>query len=212
MINEKNPPKYPRYQDYVIKNGKLIGEFERMYQDHEDPWYQSQIEEYASDKAITINLIRKLKVKKVIELGCGLGNFTKKISDNNVKVLGVDISKTAIKKAKENFPKCSFRVGDILEFDIYRDFKPDLIIMAEITWYILNKLDYFLSFIKRELPITYLIHLLATYPPDVQQYGNEKFTNLNEIMSYFGMNYLEWGEIHSSDNDCIKTYFLGKWK
>ena len=31
-----------RYQDYVIKNGKFVGEFEKMYQNHEDPWNQTK--------------------------------------------------------------------------------------------------------------------------------------------------------------------------
>jgi hypothetical protein len=30
-------PIHPRYQDYVIKGGRLVGEFEKMYCDHEDP-------------------------------------------------------------------------------------------------------------------------------------------------------------------------------
>ena len=28
--------------DYVIKDGKLIGEFEKLYQNIEDPWNQYQ--------------------------------------------------------------------------------------------------------------------------------------------------------------------------
>ena len=43
--------KYNRYQDYVIKDGKLIGEFETMYKDYEDPWEQSTREEYAIEKS-----------------------------------------------------------------------------------------------------------------------------------------------------------------
>ena len=30
--------KYERYQDYVIRDGRFIGDFEAMYQDHDDPW------------------------------------------------------------------------------------------------------------------------------------------------------------------------------
>lgn len=29
-----------RYQDYVIKDGKFVGEFEKMYQDCDNPWHQ----------------------------------------------------------------------------------------------------------------------------------------------------------------------------
>lgn len=30
------------YHDYVIKDGKLIGEFDKMYADCDDPWHQSR--------------------------------------------------------------------------------------------------------------------------------------------------------------------------
>ncbi|KPA19299.1 nodulation protein S NodS [Candidatus Magnetomorum sp. HK-1] len=204
--------KYARYHDYVIKDGKLLGEFEEMYQDFEDPWEQTTRMEWASEKAVALNLIKKLKSRKVIELGCGLGHYTSKIQKLGVNVLGVDISQTAINKAKLNYNDCDFIVGDILDFSIYKEYKPDIIVMAEITWYVLDKLDTFIEFLSSELPNTYLIHLLVTYPDGVQQYGKDKFTNLQEIMSYFGMNYLEWGEITYSEMEgCKRTYFLGKY-
>ena len=38
-------PKYSRYQDYIIRDGNLVGKFEQMYQDHKDPWEQTTREE-----------------------------------------------------------------------------------------------------------------------------------------------------------------------
>ena len=211
---KKSNPKYPRYQDYVIKDGALVGEFEEMYKDFDDPWEQTTREEWASEKAAALNLIRKLKGTKVIELGCGLGHYTNKIAclGNGIDVLGVDVSETAINKAKALYPGCNFVVADILDFNIYREYKPDIIVMAEITWYILDKLDRFIAFLKTEIPNTYLIHLLTTYPKGIQKYGKDKFTNLQEIMSYFGAEYKEWGEISYPEMDgCKRTYFLGRW-
>jgi trans-aconitate methyltransferase len=210
---EKLNHKYPRYQEYVIKDGKLIGEFEQMYQDFDDPWEQTTREAYASEKAVALNLIKKNHAKRVIELGCGLGYFTNQIRNIEVDVLGIDISKTAIQKAKATFPDCQFVEGDVLDYEIYKNFKPDLIIMAEITWYILDKIDTLITFLKTEMPDTYLIHLLNTYPADVQQYGREKFTDIKEILAYFGANYQEWGEITCDDmGGCKRTYFIGRWK
>lgn len=208
----RKTPKYPSYQDYVIHDGTFIGEFENMYQDYEDPWFQTVKEQWASDKAIAINLMRKLKVKKVMELGCGLGYFTHEIAKTGVEVLGIDISQTAIRKARSTFPQCNFLVSDILNYSVYRSFKPDLIIMAEITWYILDKLDSLLSFLRLEFPDSYIIHLCVVHPPDVQKYGNDKFTTLQEMMVYFDMKYLEWGEIHTAEHNFTRTYFLGRWK
>ena len=31
-----------KYQDFVIKDGKFVGEFEKMYQQFEDPWDQTK--------------------------------------------------------------------------------------------------------------------------------------------------------------------------
>ncbi len=208
----KANPKYPHYHDYVIKGSKLVGEFEEMYRDYDDPWEQTTREEWTSEKAIALHLIKKLKAKKVIELGCGLGHFTNKIAKLGVDVLGIDISKTAIEKAKTQYSNCNFAVGDVLDFDLYREYKPDIIIMAEITWYILDKLDRFLEFLRSEMPDTYIIHLLTTYEEGVQKYGREKFTNLSQIMAYFGAKYLEWGEISYAEmDDSKRTYFLGRF-
>ena len=212
-MTTKRNTKHSRYQDYVIKDGKLVGEVEEMYQDVDDPWEQTTREEWASEKAVALNLIKKLNAKKVIELGCGLGHYTHKIQELGVDVLGVDVSKTAIDKAKSNYTDCDFAVGDILDFSIYKEYQPDIIVMAEITWYILDKLDEFIAFLSSELPNTYLIHLLTTYPDGVQQYGTDKFTNLKQIMSYFKMEYFEWGEISYPEMEgCTRTYFIGKSK
>ena len=183
-----------------------------MYQDFDDPWEQTTREEWASEKVVALNLIKKINAKRVIELGCGLGHYTNKIKNLGVDILGVDVSKTAIDKAKYSYPDCNFVVGDILDFSMYREYQPEIIVIAEITWYVLDKLDEFIVFLKSHLPNTYLIHLLTTYPEGVQQYGKDKFTNLQQIMSYFGATYLEWGEISYPEMEgCKRTYFIGKW-
>lgn len=203
--------KYERYQDYVIKNGKFIGEFEQMYRDFKDPWRQTTREQWAIEKHIAINLIKKLKAKRVIELGCGLGHFTNRIRRIGVDVLGIDISGTAIRKARRRYPQCKFYNGDIMDKEVYLEFKPDLIVMSEITWYILDKIDDFIGFLKRKMKNIPLIHLLTVYPKGVQKYGRDKFTDLEGIMKYFGMEYLVWGEINSSEHG-RRTFFLGRYK
>lgn len=204
-------PKRERYQDYVIKDGVFVGEFEQMYQDYDDPWLLCS-EILPSDKALALHWLKSLKAKKVIELGSGLGQFSNHISLAGLDVLGIEVSSTAVKKARKTYPNCEFHVGDIMDFDIYHKFKPDVIIMSEVTWYVLDQLDDFLNYVKRNLKDTKLIHLLVTYPPKVQQYGLDKFTSLPEIMDYFKMDYDEWAEFHQKDTDIIKTCFLASWK
>ena len=202
--------KYDRYQDYVIKDGKLVGEFEQMYKDFDDPWEQSEREKYASEKSVCINLVEAFERQNVIELGCGFGQLTDRLRKICPNTTGLDISQTAIKKAKKRYPKCDFRISKFLDFDLLRSLQPDCIVMAEITWYVLDDLDRFLEFLKKEMPNTLLIHLLTTYPKGEQKYGVDKFTTLSEIKDYFGMKYFEWGEIEKTEmNGCKRTYFAG---
>ena len=42
MDNSQMATTPPRYQDYVIKDGKFIGDFEGMYRNFDDPWHQSR--------------------------------------------------------------------------------------------------------------------------------------------------------------------------
>ena len=128
-------------------------------------------------------------------------------------VTGLDISPTAIKKAEKKYPNCNFHVSKFPDIDLIRSLAPDCIIMAEITWYVLNEIDDFLSFLESEMPNTLLIHLLTTYKEGDQKYGADKFTNLAEIKEYFGMNYFEWGEFQSLNSRGVKrTYFAGNFK
>ncbi len=205
-------PKYMRYQDYVIRSGKLIGEFEEMYRDHADPWEQTTRESHASEKAVALNLLSRLQADgrplRVLELGCGLGDFTARIGALGVKVIGMDISPTAIAKARERHPSIEFVAGSITDHELIERLAPDVIVMAEITWYVLEQLPAFLKFYKHRLPDTYLIHLLMTYAPGVQQYGKEWFTNLDEIKAYFDLDYLETGLVHYDGG--ARTWFLGR--
>ena len=59
-----------RYQDYMIKDGKLVGKFE-------DPYGQTTKEAFEPSKALVINACEKFRMKlgfsRAIELGCGFG-------------------------------------------------------------------------------------------------------------------------------------------
>ncbi len=84
--------KYQRYQDYVIKDGKFVGEFEQMYRDFDDPWEQTTREDDALEKLIALELVRMHGYRRVLEIGCGYGEFTAKLARVSESVLGVDVS------------------------------------------------------------------------------------------------------------------------
>ena len=51
----------------------------------------------------------------ILDVGCGTGHHVDALSQQNLKVLGIDISPSMIQKAKQNFPKLDFSVGDVLD-------------------------------------------------------------------------------------------------
>lgn len=60
-----------KYQDFVIRDGLFIGEFEEMYQRVDDPWEQKKREKYASDKSVALKKIQKYQRENVVEFGQG---------------------------------------------------------------------------------------------------------------------------------------------
>ena len=201
------------YKDYVIKDGKLVGAFEEMYQKVDNPWNQMSMQYILDSRRILAQAwCNKLKMQgtfnNVVELGCGFGNMTGMLALDGFNVTGVDISQTAIDKAKEYNPENNFVVGDVKDFNVVSNLNPDIIIMAELTWYMLDFLDDFIVNLKSyaKYKQVYLIHLLTTYDDGVQKYGKDKFSDLDGILKYFDMNYLEYGYIQSGNSQ--GTFFV----
>lgn len=56
--------------------------------------------------------------ESILDLGCGEGTRLKYLCARGKKCLGVDISKTAIKLAKRNYPKITFKIADLEKLPI----------------------------------------------------------------------------------------------
>lgn len=89
----------------IIKNGKLIGKFNQVYQDFDDSRDQQKINNnFDSRLELIISWCLKLKksnnANKVIDLGCSFGILTEKLRKLGFISKGFDSSSTAIEKAK----------------------------------------------------------------------------------------------------------------
>jgi SAM-dependent methyltransferase len=209
----KKLTRYERYQDYVIRNGRLIGEFDEMYRDFEDPWEQSARENDALDKTIGLELLKKYGHHRPLEYGCGLGHYTARLHDELGAAAGLDISETAIAKAKQRRPQPVFFVGDILNPLPLQTFKPDSLVFAEITWYVLESLEAFKELMARSSCGEDFLHILTTYPPGRQGYGVDYFTNHDEIMNYWPdvVDIKEWALVSKEDTQGVRrSLFYGR--
>ena len=201
-----------KYQDLVIKDGKFIGEFEKMYQLFEDPWNQTKegYVENSISRQIVVNYIKSFGLKSIIEYGCGLGKTVNFIYQNTgVNILGIDISETSIIKSKENYPNLKFKVDDILNIENYPDY--ECYFFSEITWYMLEDkmLDKVFDIMSDKLKGKYLIHNLVFYKGQ-QKYGTNYFTNLDEFIKFCPFELLGRVEIDIKHSDTIETSTIFK--
>lgn len=193
-----------RYQDYVIKDGKFVGKFEEMYRKFDDPWHQSEEKnnQISYARNITLLNIGRWKPRSLIEFGCGLGYYTRMIDAFGVDVTGVDISETAIAKARELWPGVKFERDDIM--NVRRFAGADAVLFAEITWYILPNLGKIMAELQEHFAGKLLFHNLVFYKGG-QQYGRELFTTLDEFIEYMPFRLLARAEATTVEMDTIET-------
>ncbi len=204
--------KHRRYQDYVIRDGNLVGEFEEMYRDFDDPWEQTAHEDNALDKSVGVALLKKHGHRRPLEYGCGLGHYTNRLYRELGAGAGLDISETAIAKARQLYPGPTFFVGDILHVEPLAEFSPDVLIFSQITWYVLEKLADYKSLLGTYAGRSFL-HLLEIYPEGKQSYGREYFVGLEGILDYWSevIDIQEWGEVcRKEDEGGGRTFFYGQ--
>lgn len=173
------------YHDYVIKDGKLVGEFDKMYADCDDPWFQSKEPLSSYSKWDTIYTIRNFGFKNVLELGCGLGYFTKMMQDflPDTTITGMDISQNAIKRARKLFPNSSFFVGNVSELGSSIDVsRYDCILFSEIMWYILECLENVICTLKKQYKGGIIVNQYFYYRDQI--YGQEFFTNERQMTAF----------------------------
>jgi SAM-dependent methyltransferase len=193
------------YHDYVIKNGVLVGQFEQMYRDCEDPWNQSSpsCNELSLSRQAAILLMKKHGVRSVAEWGCGLGHYSALLA-KDFQVTGLDISETAIARARKRHPHISFEVSPISQIS---EFPADVVLFAEITWYILDQLDETFRRLRTSHSGGYLAHNLLFYKGQ-QRYGTEFFTTLDEFVRRCPFPVLEIMQYEDASSSTIETTSL----
>ena len=201
-----------KYQDLVIRDGKFVGEFEKMYQLFDDPWNQTKegYIENSISRQVVVNYIKSFGIKRLVEFGCGLGKTSDFIHSNtDIDILGVDISETSIQKSKLNYPYLNFKVDEIINIDNYKDY--DCYFFSEITWYLLEDkmIDQIFDIMIKKLKGKYFIHNLVFYKGQ-QKYGNEYFTSLKEFISFCPFELVGKVEINIKDSDSIETSSIFK--
>jgi trans-aconitate methyltransferase len=71
---------------------------------------------------VMIDFVNVKKGQKILDLGCGTGVLTNELAKNGATVIGTDLSKDMIDKAKLNYPNLTFQVEDATNLSFRNDF------------------------------------------------------------------------------------------
>jgi SAM-dependent methyltransferase len=105
----------------------------------------------------------------VLDIGCGTGHHVAKLSENkNLEVVGIDLSPSMIKKAKENYPNLNFQQADALNKDTFNNnMFTHILCMYFTIYYMENKQEFFNNCMDWLMPGGYLVvHLVDRYKFD----------------------------------------------
>jgi ubiquinone/menaquinone biosynthesis C-methylase UbiE len=97
----------------------------------------------------TLGMLGKIKGKKILDLGCGTGIYSRKLTDRGAKVKGIDISEEEIKIAKDYNPRAEFVSGDAQKLP-YKNGEFD-IVLASLVLECMKDWDSLLSEVNRVL-------------------------------------------------------------
>lgn len=195
------------YHKYVFQDGKFVGAFEELYQKCDDPWHQLGSLPYANQ--LVLWEIRKHEYHNVLDVGCGLGRFSEEIS-GAVKgtVTAIDISPTAIGKARERTTRVIYQVLDVTTEELMQD-TYDLIVVSELFWYVLDRLNFVMQNLEGALCLGGRLMIIQQfYQPGQQKYGNEILSGPVDLLKRLPMMVERMVELDRQTNH--KCIIIGK--
>lgn len=172
-----------RYQDYVIRDGHFVGQFEEMYQNAaEVPWHQDEtVNAVFSD--LTVALLRRRHPQSLLDVGCGLGYMAARLKSEIpelARVVGLDISGTAVEKAATMFPEIEFRAGTI-HTDLGGE-RFDVVVSKDVLWYVLDDLPGYLSALINKSKRW--VYIGQSFPERRPFLGDELLPNAAGLLSF----------------------------
>src|SRR5690349_1107892 len=117
-MSQVNPNDYI-FRERLDGSLELIGDFEGMYREDDDPWNQAarpgldlpRQRYYTQSRANLIKILRgrltpyPARTRLGLEVGCGHGHVTKLLQDTLwMNWDGMDVSKTAVDRASKLYP------------------------------------------------------------------------------------------------------------
>jgi 2-polyprenyl-3-methyl-5-hydroxy-6-metoxy-1,4-benzoquinol methylase len=125
-----------------FRTGDNRFEFERLYLEKFDPWQMrsSAYELQKYERILDRILETRRGSERVIEVGCSVGTFTRRLAEHFAEVVAVDFSDEAVARASDycrDIGNIRFIRSDLQSLNL--DARFDVILCAEILYYIAKR-------------------------------------------------------------------------
>mgnify|MGYP001413304379 CR=1 FL=1 len=135
-----NKPKN-NIEGFEQQNKLIFKENEEIY----DTFYTSIYDQLKNDRQKTefeiTSIINNTSINNndnVLDIGSGTGNHVGAFKKYNINAVGLDKSKDMINISKKNFPNCTFKLGNVINNNLFQPHNFSLISMMNLTVYELN--------------------------------------------------------------------------
>jgi len=199
--NKSNKEGFQQQQEFLFKKGNDI--YDDFYANIYDFLvYNETKNDY--EVGVILNQSNPNTKSVILDVGSGTGHHVAKMSENkNLEVMGIDISPSMIKKAKENFPNLNFKHADVMDKNNFNNNTFTHIMCLYFTfYYIENKAQFFSNCMDWLVPGGYLVvHLVdrnkfdPILPPgnplfvvSPQKYAKERITKTKVSFNKFVYN------------------------
>lgn len=177
------------YHDYVFKDGKRVHKFDEMYRYSRDvPWHQDQTA-FAVFSEIDLAILKQYRYRTICEVGSGLGYFTDRLHRELLDpegappvVTGIDISPTAVRKARRLFPGLRFAAADLTRTRPLSGERFDLVVVKEMLWYVCHRLAPFFRHTGAMVGDQGFLYISQSFPESQTWVGQDKIGSPEQLL------------------------------
>ncbi len=189
------------YHDYVIKDGRLVGQFEEMYvHSAEVPWHQDSQSDWLDVRLGCELMADAAPFDFMLDFAMGLGYYVEtlasRLGSSSTIVAGLDVSETACLRGKERFPRIRCDAFDLAVEPGSREVPPAAVLpegtarplyaLRATIWYLVPFLEKAIANMAGAIRRGDFFLLSQNFPPlDSEFVGKEEIPGPERLLEYF---------------------------
>jgi len=198
--------------EFLIKDGKFIREFEKMYKVIKDPWSQEKNSDsdihFLSACCWLQQFIKSntFKIESILDIGCANGYQSEGLVDSTKAkyYTGIDVSSTIIQNASVKYGSCNriFEVNDISKYNQKYKLKFDFIFSSRTLYYVAPEIKQVLENIDAYLKPKGIFCFIYNQKPD--SFTN-KWLTYKKLDKFLKKLYtrIMFAELSDNSDECI---------